>query len=125
MNRIREILEELLDPHERWQRSDREIYCTPVFGAYERVAYWVFVLNGSPPKGTVVVQTAWSETITEGPPPPIAIDSSGNPKRMILGKRVRALNEVIDLLRCHVVLDRPRAFVIDCAGALRELQGVI
>jgi hypothetical protein len=39
----------------------REVVCTPVAGAYETLAYWVIVVNGSPPRGTIIYEPRYDE----------------------------------------------------------------
>jgi hypothetical protein len=53
---FRRALGAVLDPTTRFGADQREIYCTPVFGNYDQVAYWMIVLNGSPPKGALLLR---------------------------------------------------------------------
>jgi len=56
---FRKKLEKLLAPRGHHEPSTRPICCTPTYGNYGEVAYWVIVLEGSPPKGALIVQRAW------------------------------------------------------------------
>jgi hypothetical protein len=35
--------------------QQRDLVCTPYVGNYQRIAGWVICVNGSPPKGTLIV----------------------------------------------------------------------
>lgn len=46
------------------QLSNREVVCTPCGGNYGQVAYWLLVINGSPPRGAIVYRPS---TEVDGP----------------------------------------------------------
>lgn len=53
----------------------RGLVCTPFVGGYGKISGWIICVNGSPPKGTLVV-------FGEGPPNAPAYYLSGNSRRV-------------------------------------------
>jgi hypothetical protein len=127
---FRRAVEDVLDPHGEWQASQRLIQCTPAFGAYGKVAYWMIVLEGSPPKSAVVVQAGWNAEFPgyDCGAMPIHIDGLGKTKKLSV-RRAQALNPLLVLLnttlntkiRNYPVIDAPRAFTIKLDGIVTEI----
>ncbi len=128
---LRRAIERVLDPRDQWRASTRLIQCTPTFGAYGAPAFWILVLDGSPPKATVVVQSGWNQHVIPEPgyPSPIRIASDGTYKKTPasaadpLNTLLRALRIVMNADReseqiAPPLLDRPRAFTLCTDGSI-------
>jgi len=136
---LRRAIERVLDPHSEWEASGRLIYCTPIHGAYGHTAFWAIVLEGSPPKVTVLVHSGWNDQVPHADygygPMPILIDCHGKSKKLT-ARRVQPLNDLLTALNARMspdsmdrsylgrttLLEEPRAFIfeLDGAGRVRE-----
>ena len=123
---LRKAVEHVLDPYGYWQASKRMIVCTPTFGAYEKAAYWVVTLSGSPPKGTIIIQTGWNERVRCDPgfPRPYLIDSQGKARQA-----TKRMETALDALACTLaaalpVFKKPCAFVLNERGEMVPFDGL-
>lgn len=55
---LRELLMNLSDEFRRWDIYQRELCIAPYPGAYG-LAGWVITVNGSPPRGTIIVEASY------------------------------------------------------------------
>jgi hypothetical protein len=111
---LRKNIEQALDPENYWEAGQRRIRCTPVFGCYRTPAYWVIVLDGSPPKGSLIVQTGWDSSRVKPDKycvNAIFISSQGDPKK--LRNKKHAMAVTVLLLKLNEQLGSPDYPVMD------------
>jgi len=134
---LRRAVEDVLDPTNHWQANRRLIQCTPVFGDYEKPAYWMIVLDGSPPKAAILVQTGWNQYVSatphSGQPMPIRIASDGTTKKLST-RAAEPLNALLTALYDKLMhgekvgdgylpsLVQPRAFSFTPDGTITEIE---
>ena len=114
---LRERVAFILDSGGHWNRQERRILCTAVPGCYGTVAYWIIVLEGSPPKGSLIIQNGWNPFLQDDLPPAYFLGSNGRAKKAQKRSFV-ALNELIANLN-HLVemnFDAPRCFELRESG---------
>jgi hypothetical protein len=67
----------------------RSMVCTPYMGSYGKLSGWVICVNGSPPKGTLVIM---------GTSPPLAAFRLGQKSQRVIGdKQVRIIRQFFQL----------------------------
>ena len=120
---LRQAVMELLDPNDYWNSVERDVYCTAVPGAYG-TGYWMIVLNGSPPKGALLLQWGWSTTFREITAPVYFIDSQGRAKKVPVKREIEpTMGRLMILLRQIETegMDRPRTFKLLLDGSLESV----
>ena len=99
----------------------RPVICSFVPGAYGIPAYCLIVLEGSPPKGAVLVQCGWNQRVTEHRPYAYRISSGGEIKRLPQ-KHIGVVNNLMELFDLnHGAFVEPRSFLLN-ATELGEVQ---
>lgn len=106
---------EAIDPKKHHQRGGkRNIVCTSVLGAYGDSAYWMIVLEGSPPKGAILAHTNRSL-------PARVLDAQGATRKLPVryNTTVTELLEQLEKLRDRS--NAPRAWCLKADDSLEEL----
>lgn len=120
--RDRHKLEKLLDPKGAWSAVKRRIICTPILGN-NGLSFWVMVLEGSPPKGALILQAGWGRrldtTAYAQAAHVIFIDAQGRARGRFVAQATRTLlNDLLDQIDDPALALPPHAVQIASDGAI-------
>jgi hypothetical protein len=113
------LLRHLSDDHTK-DYERRVLVCTPCGGQYERVAFWLVTVNGSPPRGSLVLQ-AWHSGPAACAGPVFFFDAYGRTRRLG-SEQERVAHDFAREFLSEREIDRARPVVVRLHNGLGQCE---